>query len=264
LYRDAFARDGILSALSREPGTVLILGASSGIGRAVAEEFARRGQGVLLAGRDAVELDAVAQDLALRGKVPASRILVDALAFDTHAAFLEECRRASRDSLTGAVVCVGDLGNQAVAEKDPREGRRILETNLVGVISLLDVLAGYFESRKGGFLCALSSVAGERGRRSNYVYGAAKAGLTVYLQGLRSRLHASGVRVVTIKAGFVDTRMTWGRPGMFLVASPARAARGIADAVEKGRDVVYVPGFWRPVMALVRALPERIGKRMKW
>jgi decaprenylphospho-beta-D-erythro-pentofuranosid-2-ulose 2-reductase len=250
--------------LSIEHGTVLIIGASSGIGRAVAEELARRGHGILVAGRDAAELDAVAHDLILRRNVPAARVLVDALAFDSHAAFVRECREASKESLEGAVVCVGELGSQAAAEKDPAEARRILETNLVGVVSLLDSLAGYFESKKRGFLCALSSVAGERGRRSNYVYGAAKAGLSVYLQGLRSRLHRSGVHVVTIKAGFVDTRMTWGRPGMFLVASPARAARRIVDAIESGVEVAYVPGFWRPVMALVRALPERLAKRMSW
>ena len=143
------------------------------------------------------------------------------------------------------------------------ETKRILDTNLLGAASILGLLANHFEAKQRGFLCAISSVAGDRGRQSNYVYGAAKAGLTVFLQGLRNRLFRSGVRVITIKAGFVDTRMTFGRPGMFLVASPERAGRAIVRAISQGRDVAYVPGFWRAVMLLIRAIPEQVFKRLR-
>jgi decaprenylphospho-beta-D-erythro-pentofuranosid-2-ulose 2-reductase len=243
--------------------TVLILGAASAIARAVAGEFARRGHDLLLAGRDAEELGRIADDLSLRHGVSAQGRAFDALAFDTHPAFVEACLETSRDSLAGAVLCFGYLGDQAVAQRDPVEARRILDTNLVGAANILGLLANSFEEKRGGFLCALSSVAGDRGRQSNYIYGAAKAGLSVFLQGLRNRLFPSGVRVITIKPGFVDTQMTYGRPGLFLVASPEAAARRIVNAVLGGKDQAYVPRFWQPVMLLIRLIPERLFKRMK-
>lgn len=243
--------------------TVLILGAASAIARAVAGEFGRRGYDLLLAGRDVEELDRLAADLRLRFGVKTQSRAFDALALDTHGAFVEACRKASEDSLAGAVLCFGYLGDQSVAQKDPTEARRILDTNLGGAVSILSLLANHFEEKRGGFLCALSSVAGDRGRQSNYFYGAAKAGLTVFLQGLRNRLFRSGVRVITIKPGFVDTQMTYGKPGLFLVASPQAVARLIVEAALKGKDQAYVPRFWQPVMLLIRLIPERIFKRMK-
>ena len=257
-------RDEIAAVGERSGGqTVLILGAASVIARAVAVEFARRGFDLLLAGRDLQELDSIAADLRLRYGVKAQRQPFDALAFETHRAFVEDCRKASKDSLAGVVLCFGYLGDQTVAEKDPEEARRILDTNLLGAVSILGLWASHFEARKEGFLCALSSVAGDRGRQSNYIYGAAKAGLTVFLQGLRNRLFSSGVAVITIKAGFVDTPMTYGRPGLFLVASPEKAAGQIAKAVLRRKDESYVPGFWRPIMFLIRCIPERVFKRMR-
>ena len=251
-----------------EPGnlarkTVLILGATSAIARAVASELARRGFDLLLAGRDVSELETMAGDLRIRygGNVAARPF--DALAFETHKPFFEDCLAASAGTLQGVVLCFGYLGDQASAQTDFRQARKILDTNLVAAVSILNVIANDFEAKRRGFLCALSSVAGDRGRQSNYTYGAAKAGLTVYLQGLRNRLFHSGVRVVTIKPGFVDTAMTFGRPGMFLVASPQTAARRIVEAVLKGEDQAYVPRFWRPVMLLIRLMPERFFKRMK-
>ena len=243
--------------------TVLVLGAASAIARAVAGEFARRGYDLLLAGRDGEELHRLAADLSLRHGVKAQGRTFDALAFDTHRVFVETCREASRDSMAGAVLCFGYLGEQAVAQQDPVEARRILDTNLVGAVSILGLLANHFEEKRGGFLCALSSVAGDRGRQSNYVYGAAKAGLTVFLQGLRNRLFPSGVTDTTINPGFVDTQMTYGRPGLFLVASPQAAAKSIVAGVLRGADQAYVPRFWRPVMLLIRLIPEKLFKRLK-
>ena len=245
------------------PGTVLILGAASAIARAIALELAARGYGLQLAGRDMEELERIATDARVRHGIEAKPVFFDALRTETHEAFVRDCREASRDTLAGAVLCFGALGDQGAAQADPAEARRILDTNFTGAVSVLSILANHFEEKRSGFLCALSSVAGDRGRQSNYVYGAAKAGLTVFLQGLRNRLFRSGVRVVTIKPGFVDTAMTFGRPGMFLVASPQAVAARVVSAIEKGKDQAYVPGFWRFVMLAIRMLPERIFKRMR-
>jgi len=243
--------------------TIVILGATSAIARGVAEEFARRGDELLLAGRDTGELAALADDLAVRFGGRARGMAFDAVALETHAGFVESCREASGGSLAGVVLCFGYLGDQAAAQRDLSEARRIFDTNLLGAVSILSLFANHFEERREGFLCAVSSVAGERGRQSNYFYGAAKAGLNVFLQGLRNRLASSGVRVITIKPGFVDTRMTYGRKGMLFVASPRSVARHIVAAIVHGKDQAYVPALWRPVMLMIRLIPERIFKRMR-
>jgi short-subunit dehydrogenase len=161
------------------------------------------------------------------------------------------------------VLAIGYLGDQRRAETDPAEARRILDTNLTGCVSLLTVVAAHLATSGGGFVCALSSVAGDRGRQSNYVYGAAKAGLTTYLGGLRNRYARDGVRVLTVKAGVVDTRMSAGMPGAGLAASPERVARSVVRAITGGREVVYVPWFWRGIMLVIRAIPERVFKRLR-
>ncbi|MDX1612086.1 MAG: SDR family NAD(P)-dependent oxidoreductase, partial [Candidatus Thermoplasmatota archaeon] len=166
------------------------------------------------------------------------------------------------DRLAGAIVLVGTLGNEGAAQHDGEAAREILEVNFTGVVTAVTPLADALEAQGEGFLVVVSSVAGDRGRASNYVYGSAKAGLSAFAQGLRNRLHGSGVHVATVKPGFVDTKMTYGREGMFLVASPDRVARAIQRAGENRKDIVYVPWFWRPVMWLIRALPERIFKRL--
>ena len=243
--------------------TVLILGATSGIASALAREFAAHKYDLVLGGRDRDELSALASDLSLRNSVRATTLIFDALDTQTHGANLGSFLAETGNDLAGAVVCVGYLGDQLKGQRDWEETRLILETNFTGCVSALGILANYFEARRAGFICAITSVAGDRGRQSNYLYGAAKAGLSVYLQGLRNRLFPAGVKVITVKPGFVDTRMTYGRPGMFLVASPERVAQGIFTAIVKGKSVVYLPWFWRPIMLMVRALPEAIFKRLK-
>lgn len=255
--------------MKREPQTgrertVLVLGATSAIARAVASELAGRGFDLVVAGRDPEEIRLIAADLQVRHGVAVVPVEFDALAFDSHAAFLDECRAAaSGNGLFGAVLCFGYLGDQADSEKNFEEARKTLDTNLLAAVSIFNLLARELEAKREGFLAAISSVAGDRGRQSNYIYGAAKAGLTVYLQGLRNRLSRSGVRVVTIKPGFVDTQMTFGRPGMFLVASPEAAAKRIVRAILGGKEVTYVPGFWRFVMLGIRSLPEKVFKKTR-
>jgi short-subunit dehydrogenase len=241
---------------------VLVAGATSAIARAVAAELARRGHALVLAARDLAEAEALAADLRLRHGVAARAARFDALDFASHAAFAAELI-AEGDGLEGVVVAFGWMGDAERARHEPDEARRTLDVNFTAVVSLLTPLADHLEGRGAGFICVVSSVAGDRGRQSNYVYGAAKGGLTVYLQGLRNRLFPAGVRVVTVKPGFVDTRMTFGLPGTFLVAPPERVAAGIVKAIDRGADEVYLPGFWRPVMMAIRAVPERIFKRMK-
>ena len=243
--------------------TVLILGATSGIASALAREFAARKFDLVLGGRDQGELSALASDLSLRNSVRASILPFDALDTQAHAAGLRAFLAEVGNTLAGAVVCIGYLGDQAKGQSNWEEARLILETNFTGCVSALNILANHFELRRTGFICAISSVAGDRGRQSNYLYGAAKAGLSVYLQGLRNRLFPAGVKVITVKPGFVDTRMTYGRPGMFLVASPESVAQGIFKAIVKGTSVVYLPWFWRPVMLIVRSIPEAIFKRLR-
>jgi short-subunit dehydrogenase len=243
--------------------TVLILGATSGIASGLAKEFAAHKFDLVLGGRDRGELNALASDLSLRNSVRASILLFDALDQQTHAASLRSFLSETGNALAGAVICVGYLGDQVKGQSDWEEARSILETNFTGCVSALNILANYFELRRTGFICAISSVAGDRGRQSNYLYGAAKAGLSVYLQGLRNRLFPAGVKVITVKPGFVDTSMTYGRPGMFLVASPESVAQGIFKAIVKGKSVVYLPWFWRPIMLVVKSIPEAIFKRLR-
>ena len=243
--------------------TILILGANAGIGRALAAEFASHQYDLILAGRDQEELNALAADLHLRHEIQARAATVDVLNFDGLEAALSACIAPAGDSLEGAILCVGYLGNPEGARTDWQEARRILDSNFTGAVLALNALANHFEQKRRGFLAALSSVAGDRGRQSNYLYGSAKGGLTTYLQGLRNRLYHSGVHVMTVKPGFVDTRMVFGKPKLPLVASPQTVARQIYRAIKRRRNVVYVPWFWRGIMALVGAVPEGIFKKLK-
>jgi len=243
--------------------SVLILGAASGIGRALAVEFSRHGYDAILAGRDLAELQAIASDLTLRYRVNAQIRSFDILDFDAMEASLAACTAAAGDSLEGVVLCIGYMVDHATAFADLHETRRMLDTNFTGAALALEILAQHFERKGKGFLAALSSVAGDRGRQSNYLYGAAKGGLGTCLEGLRNRLYHAGVRVITVKPGFIDTRMTYGRPGLAMVAAPEAAARAIYNAIRKKKDVVYVPWFWQVIMLMVRAVPERLFKRLR-
>ena len=243
-------------------GCVLILGATSAIARGIAAAFARRGHSLYLAGRDAAELARDAANLRVRYGVEVRHAAFDALRPETHAAFVAELR-AAVGVPAGVVVAFGYLGTQAAASRDCDETARILAVNFTGAVSILDRLALEMETRGSGFIVGLASVAGDRGRQSNYTYGAAKGGFALYLQGLRNRLFPAGVRVLTVKPGFVDTAMTFGMPGLFLVADPMQVGERICRGVEQGRDVLYVPAFWRLIMTIIRSIPETVFKRLK-
>jgi len=242
-------------------GAVLILGATSAIARATATAFAARGDSLYLASRDEEELRRIAADLRLRYGVKVHCGFFDAEATETHETFFNSVVAHLQD-LSGVVLAFGYLGDQRAA-RDFKEGAKVIAANFTGAASILGHCANHFESLQSGFIIGISSVAGDRGRQSNYVYGAAKGALDLYLQGLRNRLHASGVRVITIKPGFVDTAMTYGLPGMFLVASPQYIGERIVAALGRSADVVYLPWFWRYIMLMIRLIPEFVFKRMK-
>ncbi len=242
---------------------VLIIAATSAIARGIAAELARDGRSLILAARDVDEAERIAADLRLRHIVDVAAVRYDALDFDSHPNFFQQCLDLSGGALGGVIMCQGHMAPQAVAQNDPAETRRIIDINYTSAASLLNLAAAHFEPRRRGFICGISSVAGDRGRQSNYIYGSAKAGFTTFLQGLRNRLTPAGVAVLTVKPGFVDTAMTWGLPGMFLVASPQKVGRDVRRAIAKGKATIYTPWFWWGIMNIIKSVPEPIFRRMK-
>lgn len=234
---------------------VLILGATSDIGRAIARAFAAHGHTLHLAARDPVRLEAEAADLRIRTELPVIPHCFDVLSDDA-GALLRGLSPAPR-----IVVCVvGTLGRPGA--DTPAEADIVMRTNYIGPALALEAAARRLERDGGGTIVGVSSVAGERGRAGNYVYGSAKAGLTAYLSGLRARLHGGPVRVITVKPGFVATRMTAGMAlPKSLTAEPEEVADALLRAMAGTTDVVYVRPIWRLIMAAIRALPEPVFKR---
>ena len=241
-------------------GAVLILGARSDIGRAVAQHFAALGHPIQLAARNAKGLSDDQSDLRVRHGVDVSLHEFDALDTDGHAGFVD-----SLPCLPEIAICaVGLLGDQSVSERDPRAATLVLRSNFEGPASILGALANAFAQRGTGTLVGISSVAGQRGRASNYVYGAAKAGLSAFLSGLRNRMAGQNVHVVTVLPGFVATRMTDGMAlPPALTAQPEEVARAIVRAVLRKQDVIHVRPVWRIIMAIIAMIPERIFKRLR-
>jgi short-subunit dehydrogenase len=242
---------------------IVILGATSAIAHAAAIELGARGYDLILASRDIEENQAIASDIEVRTGANAAAFPFEAEDMQSHPAFFARCRDHFGDGLEGVILCFGCLYDQQAAQQDFNIAHRTIDVNYTGAVSILELFAAHFEHRKKGFICAVSSVAGDRGRQSNYLYGSAKAGLTAYLQGLRNRLYKSGVAVTTVKPGFVDTKMTFGKPNLMLVAPAQKAAKDIVKAALKGKDVVYTPWFWRYIMLIIQHVPETIFKRMK-
>jgi decaprenylphospho-beta-D-erythro-pentofuranosid-2-ulose 2-reductase len=240
----------------------LVLGASSAIARAFARHAAARGDAVILAGRDRADLETSAADALIRGAPAVETLDFDARDHAGHPVIAARAVEIAGERPLCVFLAFGAMPSQAEIDADWREAWTTLDTNLVGAVSILQALAPHLEVRRTGSVIALSSVAGDRGRLKNYVYGAAKAGLTTYLQGLRARLFRAGVSVTTVKPGFVDTAMTWGLPGMFLVASPESVAAACYAAAKKGKEEIYVPFFWWGIMTIIRNIPERIFKKL--
>ena len=241
---------------------ILIIGAGSAIAEAAARLFAQRGDRLFLLARSREQLEVIAADLRVRGADAVHFDIFDVNDTPRHAAVLEGAV-AALEGLDIVLVAHGTLPDQQACEQDIELLRRELDTNGVSSVLLLMQLAQHFEQQGHGTLAVISSVAGDRGRQSNYVYGAAKGMLSIFLQGLRNRLQRHGVQVLTIKPGFVDTPMTAEFPKGLLWAQPETVAGGILKAINRGADVVYLPWFWRYIMWVIRSIPELIFKRMR-
>ncbi len=242
-----------------QPKRILVLGATSGIAEACVRLWAARGDRLFLVARNEQRLTSVAADATVRGASYAATAAADLNDTAAHAALLAH----AADSLGGIDIAflafgvLGDAEDHSFAAAAP-----VLHTNLVAAASAVLWLADYFVGRRAGTLAVLSSVAGDRGRKSNYVYGASKAGLSALVDGLRNRIDREGVRVMTIKPGPVRTAMTESVKGSAKFADVQKVAATLVAAIDKGTDVVYVPGMWRVIMAVVRAVPERIFKKL--
>ena len=244
---------------------VLIVGAASAIAEATARCFAERGASLHLLGRNTARLEAIAADLRVRGAEHVTLSVLDVDDLAAHAAALDAAERAL-DGFDVALIAHGTLPEQAACSASTELSVRELHTNAVATIALMNALAQRFERRSEGTLAVISSVAGDRGRQSNYLYGAAKAAVATFAAGLRNRLYlqtGGRVHVLTVKPGFVDTPMTAQFPKGPLWTQPAKVARAIHGAILERRNVLYVPGFWWAVMAIIRAVPEVVFKRLK-
>ncbi|MCA1363979.1 SDR family oxidoreductase [Bradyrhizobium sp. IC3069] len=241
--------------------SVLVLGGSSDIGRATARAFAKAGYDVGLAGRDVGALEPDAADLRARYNVVVGVHTFDVLDTASFEGFV-----AGLAALPDVVISiVGLLGVQESAQSDLAQATAIMRSNYEGPALILGLFAEKFLGRGSGTLVGVSSVAGDRGRASNYVYGSAKAGFSAFLSGLRARASRGGVHVVTVKPGFVRTRMTEGMKliGPLTVEAPVVGA-AILRAVESKTDIVYVSGRWRLVMLIIKTLPEAVFKKLKF
>lgn len=252
------------SSRNPAPKRILVLGATSGIAEASIRLWANRGESLFLVARNADRLAAVAADARTRGAHLVETAVTDLDHTGSHAELLAHAINAL-GGLDVAYLALGLLGEQSRAERQFPEAGQILHTNFVAPASLLTWLANYCAQRHAGTLAVLSSVAGDRGRKSNYVYGSSKAGLTAFVDGLRNRVDREGVRVLTIKPGPVKTSMTEGMKGQAKFADVNKVAATIVKAIDrgpKGPDVLYVPGIWRFIMTAVGIIPEWKFKTM--
>ena len=243
------------------PRKILVLGATSGIAEATCRVWAARGHHLFLVARNSEKLDMVAADLRTRGAGSVHTAVADLDDTAGHHNLLTH----AVNSLTGldiAYLAHGILGDQHTAEQEFGHAAQILHTNFVAPVSLLTWLANFCAQRRSGTLAVLSSVAGDRGRKSNYLYGASKAGLSAFLGGLRNRVDREGVTVLNIKPGPVRTAMTSGMKGSSKFADVDKVAQTIVSAIDKRRDTLYVPFQWQPIMFVIRHIPERIFKKL--
>jgi len=240
--------------------TVLILGAGSDMAIAIARQFAGEKYDIQLAARNGSSLNALQQDLQIRYHVKADAYSFDATDFASHAAFY-----AGLPVKPDITICVfGYLGDQEKAQSDWNEAIRIINTNYTGAVSILNIVADDYAARGNGTIIGISSVAGERGRQSNYIYGSAKAGFTAYLSGLRNRLFHKGVHVLSVQPGFVYTRMTENLTlPPLLTAQPQQVAAALYKAAKAKKNTVYTKWFWRYIMLIIKSVPESVFKKLK-
>ena len=242
-------------------GTWVIVGATSSMARAFARRVAEDGAHVLLAGRDMDDMGRTGEDCRLRGAASSRVVAFDARDPETFGPIVEAA--GVEPGPVSVAVFVASMPEQSEIDENPALVANTITDGFTGPARLLHMMAPLLEERGAGTVVGVGSVAGDRGRLGNYVYGSGKAGFHTYLAGLRNRLGRSGVHVVTVKPGFVDTAMTWGLEGLFLVATPEAVAADIWKAVQKKRNVIYTPWFWRFIMLIIIHIPEFIFKKLK-
>lgn len=235
------------------PGMVILIGASSPVARALAEQWAARGHALALGGRDAEDIGRIAADLHTRFHVAVRPFEFHALQPPAAKQLLDSLAATGR--IDGVVVAVADMGDEQRARSDEAYAAQMRRINVTGLMPVLEEAAQRFAARGHGFVVGIGSVAGDRPRKSNYTYGAAKAELAAFLDELRRRVESRGVHVLTVKPGYIDTRMTWDKSSP-IAASPAQVARDVVRALDSGRNTLYTPWFWRWIMLAVRLLPK--------
>jgi len=239
---------------------LLVIGAKSDIAIATARVFAQNGYDLILAGRNISELILDANDIKIRYSINIELVEFDIEQFETHENFV---KNINVNIIDGVLISVGYMQEQKVCEKNFNETLRTINVNFTGVVSILNIIANIFENRKSGFIIAISSVAGDRGRKTNYIYGSSKAGLSAYLSGLRGRLFSSQVQVLTVKPGFVNTRMTEKlKLPEKLTAEPEDIADAIFKAYKNRNNILYYLQIWKYIMLIIKHIPEFIFKRL--
>lgn len=241
---------------------VLIIGATSAIAEATARVFAARGEELYLIARNPTRLETIQKDLEIRGAHKVATAVLDINDLDRHAAVLDAAWSTMRE-VDVVLIAHGTLPDQKACETSADLTLKEFNTNATSTIGLLTPIASRLESQRKGTLAVISSVAGDRGRSNNYIYGAAKAALTAFTSGLRQRLFRSGVTVITVKPGFVDTPMTSEFKKGFLWAAPGQIAKGIVKAIDRRQGILYVPWFWRFIMFVIKHIPETLFVRIK-
>ena len=246
---------------SAHGGAALILGATSPIARATARLYAQQGRPVCVAARKQQEAQRLADDLKVRHQVPTLAIAFDATDFDAHPGLVKEVSKAL-GPIGVALLAFGEMGQQEDSQESFESAHKVIDINYTGAVSICEALAAHMVKEGQGAIVGISSVAGDRGRASNYFYGSAKGAFTLYLQGLRNRLFKDNVPVVTVKLGFIDTRMTFGMETGIPIASPRSAAAAIVKAASRGTNTLYYPPFWAGIMGVIKSIPEGIFKRL--
>lgn len=240
--------------------TVLILGGNSDVGKSLAKDFGKLGSNLILTSRKDGQLDTFKSDLEIRNEINCDVQLFNVLDFKSHDSFYKNLKTKPDIVIT----CIGYLDKQENSQINFQESLMSIQTNFTGLVSILNIISSDFEKREEGVIVGISSVAGDRGRESNYIYGSSKSAFTSFLSGLRNRLHKSGVKVITVKPGFIETKMT-GHLDLpkLLTATPDDISKDIINSIRKGKTIIYSKWFWKWIMLIIRIIPESIFKKMK-